>query len=146
MSLRRPKPTQHWHFPMIPCWLLGIQKEHPKLWIKCQPWCCGGTVSISDDVWLAVGPFGRSSTHRHDTESGPHLVTSKGEGRWINDSFRSKWTHHTKKKKKTSQRRQTVRYSVINNIIFLETHNQKVSQEIWDTLITYFYFWLTFKW
>lgn len=79
VSSRRPKPTQHWHFPVIPCWLLGIQKEPPELWIKCQLWRCGGTVSIPDDVWLAVGPFGHSGTHRHDTESGPHLVCSRGK-------------------------------------------------------------------
>lgn len=45
LSVRRPKPTQHWHFPVIPCWL------HPQLWIKL----CGRSVSICADVWLAVG-------------------------------------------------------------------------------------------
>lgn len=80
MSVRRPKPAQHWHFPVIPCWLLGIQKEHPELWIKCQAvapqwkriniwWCMAG----SRASWPEQHP---QTWH---TESGLHLVTSRGK-------------------------------------------------------------------
>lgn len=59
-----------------------------------QPWRGGGTVSISDDVWLAVGPQQRPQTWHRVWSTLSH---QQREGRWINDSLRSKRTHYTAK-------------------------------------------------
>lgn len=55
-----------WHFPLIPCWLLKIKKEHLKLWIKCQVWQHARTISIFHSILLPAGLFAML---------GPALVT-----------------------------------------------------------------------
>lgn len=94
-TLRGTKPTQHWHFPVIPCWLSGIIKQHRERWIKCQLWLCGGTVSISDDVCAAVGPVSPHQPPLRWHELRSTLSHQQRTSSWINESFRSKWTLHT---------------------------------------------------